>query len=206
MRTPIEGFEIARINTTLHGRSVYRPQDVPGHNVFKGYSKPGTGDALDVFASAGTPVLPVAAGLTITRWQNDMTKKEVVYLEGQAEGLDIVAVYAHINFNESTLSVGKTVPYLDQPVGWVRGDLSDPHLHFELWIDGHSINGRTPEILRDEMFRWLSGKAQAPWYAGSVDWAKKLGITDGSNMDQAPNKGTICAMFERYHASQHPEG
>lgn len=54
-----------RLNRTLHGRSVYRPQDVPGHNVVKGYSTPGVGDALDLFCAAGTRWLTVYAHLHV---------------------------------------------------------------------------------------------------------------------------------------------
>lgn len=72
-----------RVNATLHGRSVHRPVDVPGHNVFKGYSTwetnghVGVGDAVDLFAAPGAPVYAMHDG-TITDWRNDASRLEVV--------------------------------------------------------------------------------------------------------------------------------
>ncbi|OPZ92218.1 MAG: Peptidase family M23 [Firmicutes bacterium ADurb.Bin419] len=143
MIAPISDFKNRRVNTTLHGRSVYRKQDIPGHNVFKGYSTPGTGDALDIYASSGTEVYAIE-DCTQTLWQNDTTKKEVIYLTGD----NWVAVYAHIDASYE----GTNIKIKEGAVvGHVRGDLTDHHLHFELWINGKSISADTPSKLLVKM-------------------------------------------------------
>ena len=127
------GFGL-RYNKTLHGRSVYRSQDVPGHNVFKGYSTwasnghRGVGDGLDCFAPARTPVYAMHDGVQ-TRWDNDTEKLEVIYIEGGG----ITTVYAHIDATHEREGVKIN---RGEVVGYVRGDLSDPHLHLEVWLDG----------------------------------------------------------------------
>ncbi|HUU23630.1 MAG TPA: hypothetical protein VM389_13945, partial [Phycisphaerae bacterium] len=75
---PIADFSTAQINATLHGRSVYRSEDVPGHNVFKGYSTwganghRGVGDGLDICGQGWrTPVVAAFDGVQ-TVFNNDM--------------------------------------------------------------------------------------------------------------------------------------
>lgn len=138
------GFGL-RYNTTLHGRSVYRSQDVPGHNVFKGYSTwegnghRGVGDALDCFAPAWTPVYAMHDGVQ-TVWRNDTSKLEVIYIEGGG----VTTVYAHIDASYE----GTGVPIRrGQHIGRVRGDLNDPHLHLEVWVDGSAVAAKTPGAL-----------------------------------------------------------
>lgn len=143
MVEPIKDFKNRVINATLHGRSVYRHEHVENHNIFKGYTTPGTGDALDIYAPAGTAVYALD-DCTQTTWSNDTTKKEVIYLTGS----NWVAVYAHID--ASYEGVGIKIKR-GAVVGHLRGDLSNPHLHFELWINGKSISGSTPQILQDKM-------------------------------------------------------
>ncbi len=147
---PIERFGTARINNTLHGRSVYRDENVSGHNVFKGWTEwaqnghVGVGAGLDVMGQGRrTPVVAIC-DCTQTRFRNDMTKLEVLYIEAPG----VVAVYAHINARfEGTGKRWKQ----GETIGVVRGDLNDPHLHFELWLDGRSIASPTPEELRARM-------------------------------------------------------
>jgi murein DD-endopeptidase MepM/ murein hydrolase activator NlpD len=147
---PIEGFATETINTTLHGRSVYRSQDVPGHNVFKGWETwannghVGVGDGLDVEGVGWrTPVVAVCDGVQ-TVFRNDMTKLEVVYIEGDG----VVAVYAHIN--AAYEGTGKRWKQ-GETIGVLRGDLNWPHVHFELWLDGKAVSDPTPEGLRAKM-------------------------------------------------------
>ena len=140
---PIRPMRSLRLNATLHGRSVHRPGDVPGHNVFKGYTRPGSGDALDFFAPAGAEVVALADGVQ-TAWRNDATRHEVLYLEGDGW----LAVYAHVNAIHERTGVRVR---RGEPVGRLRGDLRDPHLHFELWLDGRAVHAPTPGALRQRM-------------------------------------------------------
>ena len=147
---PIEKFGTATINNTLHGRSVYRSEDVRGHNVFKGWSTwasnghRGVGDGLDIGGQGWrTPVVAVCDSVQ-TYFANDMSNLEVVYLEGGG----ITAVYAHVN--AAYEGTGKHWEQ-GETIGVLRGDLSAPHLHFELWVDGAIIAAQTPEGLRAKM-------------------------------------------------------
>lgn len=147
---PIADFDAQSINSTLHGRSVYRSEDVPGHNVFCGWDRwrtnghRGVGDALDIAGQGWrTPIVAVCDGVQ-TIFHNDTTKLEVVYLEGNG----IVAVYAHIN--AAFEGTGKHWRQ-GETIGVLRGDLSAPHIHFELWIDGKVVADQTPERLRVKM-------------------------------------------------------
>jgi hypothetical protein len=151
LRPPLTSFSIRRVNATLHGRSVHRPEDVSGHNVFRGYNAPGTGDALDVFCSAGTPVVALADCVQ-TRHANDGTRKEVIYLTGDGW----LAVYAHIDAASNNTGTSYEA---GQEVGRVRGDLSDPHLHFELWRDGQTraVNAATPRGLQVALAGMMTG-------------------------------------------------
>lgn len=143
MLSPISDLKTRRINKTLHGRSVYRPRNVSGHNVFMGYSTPGTGDGLDLFADGGTPVYAPFTGKQ-TRWLHDTEKIEVIYLE-RADGA--TAVLAHINAKHEGVGIKVKAGEI---VGYVRKDLKDPHLHFELRMPKSqlSVSGSTPEKLR----------------------------------------------------------
>lgn len=136
LQYPITDLPNRRVNRTLHGRSVYRPQDVPGHNVFKGYTVPGTGDGVDLFGAAGTDVLALGDCQQV-RHSNDASRLEVIYLQGDGW----LGVYAHINATRtgtgSSYQAGAVV-------GKLRSDLGDPHLHFELWIGGTAVSAPTP--------------------------------------------------------------
>jgi len=149
---PIEHFSMLTVNSgSPHGRSIPYPYDLPGHNVFKGWStwansrpRKAVGDALDLFAPAGTPVIAIA-DLTQTEWRNDTQKTEVIYLEGGG----ITAVYAHINATHE----GTGIPIkAGEVVGHLRGDLNHPHLHWELWLDGAAVTAATPDRLQAKMW------------------------------------------------------
>ena len=145
---PIYDMKNRRINNTLHGRSVYRPANVSGHNVFKGYTTPGHGAGLDLFGPTGTPVLACFDGKQVS-WRNDTTKLEVIYLQA-TDGSGAVAVYAHINACYEAQNKAVTA---GEVVGWLRGDLNDPHLHFEYWPtgSGKALAARTPRQLHAAM-------------------------------------------------------
>lgn len=153
---PVQGFAVRRVNTTLHGRSVHRPEDVSGHNVFRGYNSPGTGDALDVFCPGRTPVVAIGEGTQI-RHANDASRKEVVYIAGDGW----VAVYAHIDAQYQ--DTGHRFDAGDR-VGLVRGDLNDPHLHFELWLStDRAVSAATPTGLRALMASTFAGGSAGGW-------------------------------------------
>jgi murein DD-endopeptidase MepM/ murein hydrolase activator NlpD len=133
-----------RRNRTLHGRTIYRPVNVEGHNCYKGFSHPGTGDALDVFAPAGTPVKAMHAG-RVTHIGEREGAKCVVYIEGVQDTVDVVTVYAHLHLKDSLHEGSAVISGL--VIGYVGKLVKDPHLHLEVWIDGHSISGKTPTAL-----------------------------------------------------------
>lgn len=147
---PIADFATARINQSLHGRSVHHSKNWSGHNVYKGWEtwkhngNVGVGAALDVEGAGWrTPVVAVCDGVQ-TVWHNDTSKLEVIYIEGDG----VIAVYAHINARYEGTGIrvqqGETL-------GVVRGDLNWPHLHFELWVDGFVVSAPTPDLLRVAM-------------------------------------------------------
>ena len=160
---PIKDISTRRTNATLHGRSIYRPEDVPGHNVFAGWQTwadnghHAVGDAVDLFAAGMTPVYAIADG-TQTVWRNDTQKTEVIYLEGAGW----MAVYAHINATHEGTGMGIPAGGI---VGYVRTDLADPHLHFELWLDGKVVSAPTSKGLRNEVAA-LCKPPHVGWQAG----------------------------------------
>ncbi|MBI3948026.1 MAG: hypothetical protein HY321_19070 [Armatimonadetes bacterium] len=141
-----------RFNRTLHGRSRHRKADVPGHNVFNGYTRPGWGDALDLFCPAGTPVFALESCQQVLH-RNDETRLEVVYLQGGR----FLVVMAHIE----AARPGTPRPYeRGDVVGHVRGDLADPHLHLEVAFGRRGsevpLTGRTPDELAARLRAILS--------------------------------------------------
>jgi murein DD-endopeptidase MepM/ murein hydrolase activator NlpD len=141
MIEPIAGGLMARrYNKTLHGRSVYRRDDVPGHNVVKGYSTPGTGDGLDVFLRVGTPIYAMHAG-KVTRIADPGGRLSAVYVEGSG----ILSIYAHIRLKWWVKLWGKIKE--GQLLGWVDRKLKDPHLHLEVHVRGKALAAQTPDEL-----------------------------------------------------------
>jgi len=144
---PIRRMSSLRLNRTLHGRSVHRPGNVSGHNVFKGFNNPGVGDAIDFFCPARQEVFAIGNGVQVSH-RNDATRLEVIHIEGDGW----LAIYAHIDAAHN----GSSRRYdAGEVVGRVRGDLSDPHLHFELWMDGRAVHAPTPGKLRMRMLNRL---------------------------------------------------
>jgi len=150
MNNPLPGdFSAIRLNRTLHGRSVYRKRDVPGHNCIVGYNTPGKGDGLDLFLPAGTPVYSMHEG-KVTRLFGKGGLLEGIYLWNGKTGADsVLTVYAHLNL-KSHIAVGSHV-YAAQTIGYIGRKLKDPHLHLEAWIGGKSLAGNTAHRLRDKI-------------------------------------------------------
>lgn len=146
---PIANLSSVSLNTTLHGRSVFRPQNVPHHNVYKGYNNPGTGDANDLFCPAGTPVFAVEDGHQ-TQIRGDGLGGTVIYLEANG----FTAVYAHID----PVHTGVNHQYSKGDiVAHVGNHINHTHVHFELWINGHSVNAPTPGKLRMKFIQLTGG-------------------------------------------------
>lgn len=135
-----------RVNRTLHGRSVYRSKDVPGHNCFKGFSTweknghVGVGDGLDVFAPAGTPIFSPITG-TVTSLMDVGGSREGVYIAGN--GWTIVLAHIHI---KPGIQTGISVVPGDA-IGYVGRKLRDPHLHVEVWKGSKAIAANTARRL-----------------------------------------------------------
>jgi murein DD-endopeptidase MepM/ murein hydrolase activator NlpD len=147
--SPIPSLDLRRlrVNKTLHGRSVYRPDDVPGHNVIHGYLHPGTGDALDLFCPAGTPVRAMHDG-RVSRIVDRTGKLGCVYLVSTRW----LTVYAHLHVREE-LRVGDLLD-AGTLIGWVGRLVNDPHLHLEVWQRDdrwHAISAPTPAQLRQKI-------------------------------------------------------
>ncbi len=141
MESPISGGILGRrYNRTLHGRSVHRRGDVPGHNVVLGYSRPGVGDALDIFVPAGEPVRAMHDG-QISRIADRGGRFSCLYIAG----CGTTTVHAHIHIREC-IALGSRVR-AGEVIGWVDRKLRDPHLHLEVWTGGKSVSSLTPEGL-----------------------------------------------------------
>jgi murein DD-endopeptidase MepM/ murein hydrolase activator NlpD len=155
MLSPVTHLRKRRVNRTLHGRSRYRQTNVPGHNIFKGFSHPGIGDGVDLFGPAGEEVFSPFAGVVYSHGADTQTL-ENVYLHRPANKRAGVseawAVMAHIDTSmaEAEMAPGTRVE-AGQLVGQLRGDLKDPHLHFELWLGGAAVNAPTPAKLRNKI-------------------------------------------------------
>jgi murein DD-endopeptidase MepM/ murein hydrolase activator NlpD len=146
MRLPLEGGILGRrYNKTLHGRSIPRKQDVPGHNVILGYSRPGTGDGLDIFefigehrgAITGVPVFAMHSGV-VNRIVEPTGRLGCIYVAAPK----LVTVYAHLHILEG-LKLGQKIKE-GQKLGHVGRVLGDPHLHFEMWVNGKAVTGHNP--------------------------------------------------------------
>lgn len=142
---PIAGNLAAmRVNRTLHGRSRWRKINVEGHNVYKGYNTPGTGDGVDYFCAAGTQIKSMIDG-KVTHIGERNGVLSCMYIEGIHEGHNITIVYAHVSIKPSILK--RSEVKRGMIVGFVGKLLKDPHLHMEVWIDGVALNDKTPKGL-----------------------------------------------------------
>lgn len=145
MISPMRGGIVGRrYNKTLHGRSVYRTGDVPGHNVVMGYSRPGLGDALDIFIYAGEPVYAMHDG-RINRIADRGGRLSCVYVAGRG----VTTVYAHLHIRER-IRLGMQV-HEGELIGWVGRKLRDPHLHLEMWVGGKALAAPTASLLASKL-------------------------------------------------------
>lgn len=143
-----------RLNKTLHGRSVHRPEDVPHHNVVKGYNDPGTGDAVDFFSDAGTLVQCCHDGKVVAA-RSIPGAGFVVYVSGGAHGHLVTTVYCHLS-GKGRVAFGKVL-HMGDKIGYVSRELSDPHLHFEVWVDGIAFSGTRPDVLSGRVLYLAQG-------------------------------------------------
>jgi murein DD-endopeptidase MepM/ murein hydrolase activator NlpD len=102
-----------------------------------GYSRPGKGDALDIFELAGEPVFAMHSG-KITRVADKDGLLSCVYITGGG----FITVYAHLHIHDG-LTPGVKVT-AGQCIGWVGRKLKDPHLHLEVWSNGKALSAPTP--------------------------------------------------------------
>lgn len=193
LQPPLPNLSGRALNSTLHGRSVHRTIDVPGHNVFKGYSTwegnghIGVGDAVDFAAAGGEPVVAAFDG-KVTRWYNDATRKEVLYLETPGA----TAVYAHVDRNES-VPMYTSVP-AGTVLGRVRSDLASPHLHWELWLDGKAVSSGTPAGLRDQ----IVNLTQVADSLEAVDWDGHIVECDLELTPAGVARGNVADLARAY--------
>ena len=142
-----------RVNKTLHGRSVHRKADVPGHNVVRNYNRPGTEDAVDLFCSAGTPVTAMHSG-RITQMREIGETGTVIYVEGVQNTIELCTVYCHLHAKDG-LQVGSQITH-GQVIGYVGRKLEDPHLHLEVCVDGKAISEPTPARLAKRISKMIA--------------------------------------------------
>lgn len=136
-----------RINATLHGRSRFRPADVPGHNVFNGFTRPGWGDAIDLFCPGGSAVFAAEPCRQVLH-RHDASRLEVIYLQGSR----FLLVLAHV---DAARAGAGHVFRAGEVVARVRSDLRDPHLHLEVGRGRRGqekpLVGRTPADLLSQL-------------------------------------------------------
>jgi murein DD-endopeptidase MepM/ murein hydrolase activator NlpD len=109
---------------------------------------------VDLFCAGRRAVL-APFNCTQTRHSNDVTTREVIYLQGDG----VLDVFAHVNARKD----GTGHVYMaGEVVGYVRSDLRDPHLHWERIVAGRAVHSPTAAGLRD-MLCWM---ARGRLYAG----------------------------------------
>lgn len=113
----------------------------PGHNTFHG------GDALDIFGAGGSTAVTAYSGtVTVSACVHNPCDSFGRYVEITSTDGNILALYAHIS---TSVSVGDTV-VAGQEIGTLVSSLSNPHIHFELQVDGSWIKA-------GDMYAYLSG-------------------------------------------------
>ncbi|MFA5036884.1 MAG: M23 family metallopeptidase [Candidatus Izemoplasmatales bacterium] len=136
------------VNTTLHGRSKYRPANVDGHNVVTGWYIKMDRDAIDWFINAGTPVYAAHSGYVADVRDPDGTLACVI-ITGTGSDKIYRSVYAHLHVHQ-TIHVGDEIKK-GQIIGWVGRKVKHPHLHFELWKNGNGICAPKPKQLSEKL-------------------------------------------------------
>lgn len=137
-----------RLNVTLHGRSVNRPEDVEHHNVCLGYDRPGVGDAIDLFVPRGS--LVVAMVPCVVMYSKKLPGGGVYTVCGSV-GLEhhVKVCYCHLSL--MGCQANGTFRESGQKIGYVGHDVQDPHLHLEVWVNGVALSGHTPRILLEKI-------------------------------------------------------
>lgn len=124
--------------STLHGRSAQKTEDDGGHNVFNGFSSPGTGDAVDMGGEYGMPLLAMFNG-TITNEGSGRYSRVILRSEGYANKIE--AWYCHVGRklpNGTKVNAGDAIATL--------GASSIHHVHLEVWVDGKSIHTTAADV------------------------------------------------------------
>lgn len=148
MRHPLaDGMHPYGLNRNLHGYSWGHPGFLKSHNVFHGFKHPRLGgDALDIYARVGTPVMAIADG-QVVKYRCRGTKIEHIFLQGDGW----VATYAHIHARGGTGTRYKQ----GEVVGILRPLPQGAHLHFELWLGGNAVHAATSRELQRKMIEKL---------------------------------------------------
>jgi murein DD-endopeptidase MepM/ murein hydrolase activator NlpD len=137
LHPPLDGNLLGRrVNRTLHGRSKYRPANVSGHNVVRGYNHAGTGDAVDLFGNAGEPIYAMLDG-RVTAITDGNGRLSAVYISGKVGSHLVDTISAHVRLKDG-LHVGQAV-HRGEVIGYIGRELVDPHLHLEVWIGGAAL-------------------------------------------------------------------
>lgn len=140
--------QIAWFNRTNHGTSVSYPQRTNGHNTILHKNNHfgaetvmnasiSMGEAVDIGAAAGTKVFSPTDGkvLRASTIHRDGSDGYMVIIESANK--KCVSVMAHLT--QPLVADGSTVT-AGQELGRLTGSIANPHLHFELWVDGQPIN------------------------------------------------------------------
>lgn len=141
-----DGIEITFFNAHNHHQSVSYPGGSDMHRPLLGNfgaygtesvtaNGPGTGEAADVGAAAGTTVLaPLSGKVTYAAGvsgRGDSDKAVIV----ESDNKKCAATLAHM---QPTVSEGDVVT-AGQEIGTLT-NMANSHLHFELWVDGEPVN------------------------------------------------------------------
>lgn len=142
-----------------HGGGVFPvagPHSFGGPDASFGAKRNGhTHQGQDVLAAQGTPVVAPFAGRIITASYQAAAAGYYVAEHG-ADGRDYF--FAHCQHGSTTVAAGQAVS-AGQRLCLVgrTGDANDPHLHFEIWIDGWQAPGGYPIDPLPDLQRWERG-------------------------------------------------
>lgn len=145
---PLGRLGIGRqFGASLHGRSRYHPEDIPGSNVINGYTDPGWGDAIDIYCAAGCMVYAMEDCRQVLHRKDD-TFGEIIYLQGPR----VLVVLGNVE----AVHAGRGHHYaMGDVVGCVRTGLKEPHLHFEIARGQHPseqpLCARTPREFAEQL-------------------------------------------------------
>lgn len=151
-----------RFNTDEHGSIAISPGGDSDHNSYFGQrqlksGKQITADALDIYAPLGTQVFAPFSGKYEFRPPGAMNH-DSIELNGQdANGVPMSAVLAHCHPEKNTGDISAGAPLCK-----LCSDVSVPHLHFELKVNGIDIartnKSQKPADLWKKMTDILGGK------------------------------------------------